>query len=72
MNNPFSERLKELRNKNCLSQKQMSEYLLMDQSTYSRYENGATTPTSDLIIRVSKHFNVSADWLLKIKDENCR
>lgn len=60
----FAQRLKQLRSQQQLTQQQMSERLNMDQSTYSRYENGNTIPAIDVILRIVEEFNVSADWLL--------
>ena len=60
----FPQRLKQLRIQHNLTQQQMSERLSMDQSTYSRYENGNTIATIDFILRIVKEFDVSADWLL--------
>ncbi len=53
-----------------LSQLQMSDRLNMSQSTYSRYENGQTHPTSSTILKVSEEFNVTTDWLLKDESQN--
>ena len=60
----FPQRLKQLRTQLKLTQQQMSERLNMDQSTYSRYENGNTIPTIDIAMRIVKEFNVTSDWLL--------
>ena len=60
----FPQRLKELRTKEQLTQQQMGLRLNMDQSTYSRYENGNTAPVIDIIFRIVEEFNVSVDWLL--------
>ena len=42
----------------------MSEKLMMEQSTYSRYENDKSTPGMDVINRVVSEFNVSLEWLM--------
>jgi len=60
----FSQRLKELRTREQLTQQQMSLRLNMDQSTYSRYENGNTAPVINVILRIVEEFDVSPDWLL--------
>ena len=62
----FQQRLKQLRNQNKLTKQEMSKRLNMEQSTYSRYENGITIATIDIILRIAKEFKVSIDWLLGI------
>lgn len=66
----FPERMRELRIQHKLTQQQMSERLNMDQSTYSRYENGITIPTADVIMRIAREFKISADWLLGNEKNN--
>jgi transcriptional regulator with XRE-family HTH domain len=66
----FSKRIRELRIQHKLTQQQMSERLNMDQSTYSRYENGITIPAADVIIRIAREFKISTDWLLGNEKNN--
>lgn len=61
----FNHQLKILREQHHLTQQEMADRLCMDQSTYSRHENGVTHATADLILLVAEEFNVSTDWLLK-------
>jgi transcriptional regulator with XRE-family HTH domain len=62
---PFGDKLKQLRQIHKLTQKEMSDKLHMEQSSYSKYENNKIVPTADVITRVQEKFQVSADWLLQ-------
>jgi len=66
----FWRRLKQLRIQYGLTQQEMSDRLCMAQSTYSRYENGISKATTDIIIRIAKEFKVTADWLLDTEEAN--
>lgn len=61
--------LKALREKNNLTQQQMSDIFGIQRPTYSRYENGERQPDFDLLIAISKYFNVSVDYLLGKEDK---
>ncbi|MCM3130934.1 LexA family transcriptional regulator [Paenibacillus sp. MER 78] len=60
----FSERLKILREKAGLTQKEVAIVLGMTQSSYSKYEYGTREPNIDNILKLAKLFNVSSDYLL--------
>ena len=62
------ERLIEIRKKNKLSQEKVAEILLIPQQQYSRYENGNNEIPVHYIITLCKFYNISADWLLGLKD----
>lgn len=57
-------RLKDLREDNDLTQKQISEYLLCDQSLYSKYERGEREIPLKIIIKLADFYNVSIDYLV--------
>lgn len=61
-------RIKELRKKKGLSQKELSALLFVNQTAVSQWERGVTTPNSNLLVRLSDLFGVSIDYLLG-KDE---
>ena len=61
--------LKRLREANNLTQQQMADIFGIQRPTYSRYENGERQPDFGLLIEISKHFNVSVDYLLGTTDE---
>jgi len=61
----FSSKLKELRIKMDLTQKQIADSLKIDRSTYSYYESGKTCPPLESLKRLAMIFSVSLDDLLE-------
>lgn len=59
-------RLKELREENDVSQKQIAEYLNIRQNTYSQYETGKRQLPIDILIKLSQFYHVSTDYILGI------
>lgn len=57
-------RIKDLREDNDLSQQEVSEYLGMKQPQYSRYERGLRDVPTDILIKLSKLYKTSVDYLL--------
>lgn len=57
-------RLKEIRTKRGLTQAQVSELLDCSTTVYSRYENGNRQPSIEVLISLSKIFNVSIDYIV--------
>ena len=62
----FSERLIHLRHSNNLTRKQVRESLDINESTYSRWENGTRTPDNETIVRFANFFKVSPMYMLGI------
>lgn len=60
----FSERLKELRKSNGLSQKQLAVILQTTNSSVSDWERGRTEPHLNLVVQIADYFGVSCDYLL--------
>lgn len=58
------ERLKLLRNDKDLDQKDLADFLGVVQQTYSRYESGEISITAEAIVKLSKFYGVSTDYLL--------
>ena len=56
--------LKDLRGKNCLTQEQMAERLMVTRQAVSRWETGETQPNTDTLKLLSRKFNVSINTLL--------
>lgn len=56
--------LKNLREKNNLTQEQLAERLHVTRQAVSRWENGETQPNTDTLKLLSKIFNVSINTLL--------
>lgn len=61
-------RIKELREDNDLTQKQVSEYLGIDQSNYSKIEKGKQYLKDEILIKLAVFYNVSVDYLLNLTD----
>ena len=61
-------RIRDLREDNDITQKQIAEYLSIKQNTYSQYENGIRQIPIDLLIKLSLFYNVSVDYILELTD----
>ena len=62
------ERIRALREDKDLNQSEISKMLNISQSTYSRYENGNLDIPTEILISLSKYYNVSVDYILGLKD----
>ncbi len=62
-------RIRNLREDNDLTQKQVSEYLFCDQSLYSKYERGLREVPVNIIIKLAKLYKTSKDYILGLTDE---
>ncbi len=60
----FPERLKALRKKAGLTQKEVAKKLQMSQPQYARTENGGRKPNGETLEKFADFFNVSTDYLL--------
>lgn len=56
-------RIKDLREDHDLTQKQVSQLLMCDQSLYSKYERGERTIPLELLIKLGDYYGVSLDYL---------
>lgn len=59
-------RIRDLREDNDLTQKEMAKMLNCSQQVYSNYELGQRDIPTDILIRLSKIHNVSVDYILGI------
>lgn len=66
--NYFPSRLKLLREEHQYTQKQIADELGISQSYYAKFEYGNREPGLEMLVRICKHFNVSADYLLGLID----
>ncbi|MGN1111905.1 MAG: helix-turn-helix domain-containing protein [Acutalibacteraceae bacterium] len=57
-------RIKDLREDNDLTQKQISKILMCDQSLYSKYERGEREIPLSLLIKLADYYNTSLDYLV--------
>ena len=58
-------RIAEERKNKDLSQAQLAEILGVSQQTISKYENGSREPDNATLLKLSKMFDVSTDYLLE-------
>lgn len=63
-------KLKELREKNNMSQTDLANYLNLTQVQISKYELGKNEPDLNTIKKIATLFNVTIDYLLSEKEEN--
>lgn len=59
-------RIRELREDNDLTQKQVCKELNCSQQVYSNYELGQRDIPTDILIKISRFYNVSIDYVLEI------
>ena len=61
-------KLKELREENNFTQSHIAEYLNIKQNTYSQYENEKRQLPIDVLIKLSKFYKVTPDYILGLED----
>jgi len=64
----FPERLKEIRVRKHLTQKDVYEAIGMSMLGYQRYEYGTREPAFEYLIALADYFNVSLDYLVGRSD----
>lgn len=64
----FNKRLRILRKKQKISQKDFAKILGVSNVVLSRYENGERKPDYDILIKIAEYFDVSVDYLLGKSD----
>jgi len=57
-------RIRDLREDNDLKQKQIADYLMCDQSLYSKYERAERDLPLEYAAKLADYYNVSVDYLL--------
>lgn len=65
----FGQKLKELRHKAGLTQQQLAERIWVSKAAISNYELFERTPSPEILIKLSRVFHVSTDYLLGIDEE---
>lgn len=68
MNIAVTTHLREVRKSKGLTQKEVTEALLISKDSLSRYERGEQDPRLDVAIRLSKYYNVSMESLYDIQN----
>ena len=64
----YYHRLRDLREDNDKTQKQIAEILFCDQSLYSKYERGVREVPVSIIIKLAKYYKTSTDYILNLTD----
>ena len=62
-------RIKDLREDNDITQKELAAYLHIKQNTYSQYENGQRQLPIEVLIALAKYYKTSTDYILGLSDE---
>ena len=66
--NSLSERLKELRTKQNISQYTLAENLNLSRGLLSNYEQGRREPDYDTLLLIANYFDVSVDYILGVTE----
>ena len=61
--------IRDLREDHDLTQQEIAEYLGTSQTMYARYERGANELPIHHLIKLCEYYNVSADYILGIKNK---
>lgn len=61
-------KLKELREENNVSQKELAEFLNIKQNTYSQYETNKRQLPIDVLIKLAKFYKVTTDYILELEN----
>ena len=64
--------LKQIRKKRKYSQQKVAMDLNISRESISYYENGQREPSLELLVQMSKYFNVSIDYLITGEEFNKR
>lgn len=65
----YGQRIRELRIEKGLTQTQLAEKLGLTQKSVSKYELEQLDLSTELVVRISRFFDVSADYLLGMSDD---
>lgn len=68
----YYRRIQDLREDHDFTQQQVADYLGMKQPQYFRYEKGTRDIPSDVLIALSKLYDVSTDYILGLTEESKR
>lgn len=64
----FGEKIKKLRTAHNLSQVQLADELSVSKQTVSNWENNNILPSIEMLLKISRFFSVSTDFLLELDD----
>lgn len=61
-------RIKDLREDNDITQRELAEYLHIKQNTYSQYENGQRQMPIEVLVALARYYKTSTDYILGLTD----
>ena len=64
----FNERLKQLRQQEGLTQRELAKSIEVGRTTISEYESGKIVPKQEGLLKLANYFNVSVDYLTGVSD----
>ena len=64
----LGERLKLLRQAHNLNQVQLADELHVSKQSVSNWENNTIMPSIEILLKISRYFRVSTDYLLELDD----
>jgi len=62
-------RIRDLREDHDLTQKQVAEYLMCDQSLYSKYERGEREIPVNMLVKLAQFYKTSVDYLVGLTEK---
>ena len=62
-------RIRDLREDNDFTQKYVSEYLMCDQSLYSKYERGERQLPLEFAVKLAELYKTSLDYIVGLTDK---
>lgn len=62
-------RIRDMREDHDYTQKQIAEYLMCDQSLYSKYERGERVVPLEIMVKLAKFYQTSIDYLAGLTDD---
>lgn len=65
----YNERIRNLREDNDLTQKEMGKILNVSQRTISHWESGKREPEYKCLIKYALYFNTTTDYILGLSDK---
>ena len=65
----FGQRLREIRKKHAETQADVAQLLGVTKPQISEIENGKKSTTAEKIALICRHYKISSDYLLGLKDE---
>ena len=65
----IGQRIKQRRLQLGISQQELADVLRSSQQQINRYENDKNSPSGDVIVKIARVLDTSADWLLGLTDE---